>query len=110
MVGAVEEWTLQDNGGLMVPDPKNPGMTKPGGSMEGHPFHLHETSFEVIEIDGKAVPADEITIQDTVWIPHGSKVKIRMRFEENAVGKSVMHCHIIPHEDSGMMLNTLVGK
>ena len=77
--------------------------------MEGHPFHLHETSFEVIEIAGKAVPTAEIRLQDTIWVPHGESVKIRLRFEDNAIGKSVLHCHLLPHEDSGMMLNTLVS-
>lgn len=99
-VGAIEEWTIKDNHQLAMMH----------GSMEGHPFHLHETSFEVIEINGEKVPADEITIQDTVWVPHMGSVKIRLRFAENAVGKSVTHCHIIPHEDSGMMLNILVER
>ena len=76
--------------------------------MEGHPFHLHETSFEVIKIDGVAV--DQVTLQDTVWVPHGKSVTIRMHIKENAVGKSVLHCHIIPHEESGMMMNTLVSR
>jgi FtsP/CotA-like multicopper oxidase with cupredoxin domain len=101
---SVEEWTIQDNSMLI-----NPKTMKPAGSMEGHPFHLHETSFEVIEIDGKAVPAAEIRLQDTIWVPHGQAVKIRLRFENNAIGKSVLHCHLLPHEDSGMMLNTLVS-
>lgn len=98
-VGAIEEWTIEDNSHLSK-----------SGSAEGHPFHLHETSFEVIERNGTKLPAEEITIQDTVWVPHMESVKIRLRFGENAVGKSVMHCHIIPHEDSGMMMNTLIVR
>jgi FtsP/CotA-like multicopper oxidase with cupredoxin domain len=102
--GDIEEWTIIDNGHL---GNTPPGMSGPG-SQEGHPFHLHETSFEVIKIDDVSVPLEERTIQDTVWVPHGKSVTIRMRFRENAVGKSVTHCHIIPHEDSGMMMNILV--
>lgn len=97
-VGDVEEWTITDNHHL--------GTT---GSQEGHPFHLHETSFEVIRYNDKDVPTDEITVQDTVWIPHGETVTIRLQFRDNAIGKSVMHCHILPHEDCGMMMNTLVA-
>jgi len=96
-VGVIEEWTIQDNHKLS------------GGSTEGHPFHLHAVSFEVIKRNGAAVSREEITIQDTVWVPHMESVTIRLRFRENAVGKAVMHCHILPHEDSGMMLNTLVS-
>lgn len=99
-VGTIEEWTIQDNS--MV--------TMMHGSQEGHPFHLHETSFEVIEVNGKKLSSDEITIQDTVWVPHMQSVKIRLRFAENAVGKSVTHCHIIPHEECGMMMNTRVVR
>jgi suppressor of ftsI len=89
---SVEEWHLS------VPDATH------GGS-EGHPFHLHVNSFEVISIDGKMLPAG--TIQDTIWIPQNSKVVIRIRFRE-WTGKAVYHCHILPHEDTGMMQNFLI--
>jgi FtsP/CotA-like multicopper oxidase with cupredoxin domain len=73
--------------------------------MEGHPFHLHTNSFEVISING--VPVEPGTIQDTVWVPHMQKVVIRVKFEE-WTGKDVFHCHILPHEDTGMMQNLLI--
>jgi FtsP/CotA-like multicopper oxidase with cupredoxin domain len=88
----VEEWHLS------VPDAMH------GGS-EGHPFHIHVNSFEVISIDGKDQPPG--TIQDTIWIGAGSTVVIRMKFRE-WTGKSVFHCHILPHEDTGMMQNFLI--
>jgi suppressor of ftsI len=91
----VEEWTIHDNGHHM------------GGSSEGHPFHLHTNSFEVISIGGQAVEPG--TIQDTVWVPHLTEVVIRVKFKE-WVGKDVFHCHIIPHEDAGMMQNVLLKK
>jgi len=46
-------------------------------------------------------------IADTVWVPLGSTVVIRSRFKEYR-GKSVFHCHILPHEDTGMMANFLI--
>jgi FtsP/CotA-like multicopper oxidase with cupredoxin domain len=91
-VDTAEEWHLS------VPDAMH------GGS-EGHPFHIHVNSFEVISIDGKAQPPG--TIQDTIWIGAGSEVVIRMKFRQ-WTGKSVFHCHILPHEDTGMMQNFLI--
>jgi len=93
-VGGVEEWRL------VVGDSQH------GGS-EGHPFHIHVNSFEVISVNGKLLEPG--TIKDTVWIPAESTVVIRMRFKEY-VGKSVFHCHILPHEDTGMMQNFLIKK
>lgn len=93
-VGAVEEWTLR------VP---NAGH----GGTEGHPFHIHDNSFEVVSVGGVAQPPG--TIHDTIWIGKNSDVVIRMRFREWS-GKSVFHCHIVNHEDTGMMKNFLIKK
>lgn len=75
------------------------------GGGEGHPFHIHVNSFEVISINGEAQPPG--LIQDTIWVPSNSTVVIRMRFKDY-VGKAVYHCHILPHEDTGMMQNFLI--
>jgi suppressor of ftsI len=93
-VNAVEEWRL------VVGDSQH-------GGTEGHPFHIHVNSFEVISVNGKLLEPG--TIKDTVWIPAESTVVIRMRFKE-FVGKSVFHCHILPHEDTGMMQNFLIKR
>ena len=61
--------------------------------------------FEVISIGGVTQPPG--TIQDTVWVPVGKPVVIRMRFRQ-FTGKSVFHCHILPHEDTGMMQNFII--
>jgi len=95
-LGAVEEWTIDDDQHL------HPGES---GSNEGHPFHLHTNSFEVISIGDTLVEPG--TIQDTVWVPHATKVVIRVKFKE-WTGKDVFHCHILPHEDTGMMQNLLI--
>lgn len=39
---------------------------------------------------------------DTVWVPAGARVVTRIRFDAFP-GRSVFHCHILPHEDLGMM-------
>ena len=64
-----------------------------------HPFHIHAWAFQVIDRgDGKPDPG----WKDTVAIPVGSKVRIRINFADFG-GKSVYHCHILDHEDTGMM-------
>jgi len=73
---------------------------------EGHPFHIHVNSFQVIEVNGQAVNPPRI--MDTVWVPKGGTVKVRMRFKEFS-GKSVYHCHILIHEDTGMMQNFMIN-
>lgn len=92
-IGTAEEWTLH------VPDMSH-------GGVEGHPFHIHTNSFEVISING--VEQEPGTIQDTIWVPRNSEVVIRIRFKE-WTGKAVYHCHILPHEDTGMMQNIMLA-
>ena len=89
---AVEEWRL------VVGDSQH-------GGTAGHPFHIHVNSFEVISVNGKLLEPG--TIKDTIWIPAESTVVIRMRFKQ-FIGKTVFHCHILPHEDTGMMQNLLI--
>ena len=91
-LGTVEEWHIQVLGSHH-------------GGTEGHPFHVHVNHFEVISING--APVDFAPVADTVWVPLKSEVVIRMRFKE-FTGKSVLHCHILPHEDTGMMENFLI--
>lgn len=100
--GQVEEWTLTNVSG------------------NDHVFHIHQLDFAVIEVDG--IPIDTsgqgtypyISLRDTINIPAKnpvtgkSVVKIKFRvtpFE----GKYVFHCHILPHEDGGMMMSVISG-
>lgn len=77
-LGAAEEWLLHN-------------------TSEGvHPYHIHVNAFQVIEADGTK------TWRDTVVIPPKSTVRIRSRFERFS-GDFVTHCHILIHEDKGMM-------
>ena len=64
-----------------------------------HPFHIHVNWFQVTQINGVDV---EPRWQDTVAIPKGGTVTIRHRFQRFS-GKIVLHCHILAHEDLGMM-------
>jgi FtsP/CotA-like multicopper oxidase with cupredoxin domain len=65
-----------------------------------HPFHLHGFQFQVIDRDG--VPEPFRSWKDTVNVPKHSMVRIVVRFADYA-GKWMYHCHILDHEDHGMM-------
>ena len=65
-----------------------------------HPFHLHGFQFQVIDRDG--VPEPFRSWKDTVNVPKHSVVRFIVRFSDFA-GKWMYHCHILDHEDHGMM-------
>jgi bilirubin oxidase len=65
-----------------------------------HPFHLHGFQFQVIDRDG--VPEPFRSWKDTVNVPKHQTVRFIVRYE-NYPGKWMFHCHILDHEDHGMM-------
>jgi FtsP/CotA-like multicopper oxidase with cupredoxin domain len=65
-------------------------------NVAGHPFHIHVNPFEVIE------PSGERYWKDTLFVDAGTTVKLRTRYE-TFDGDFVLHCHILDHEDQGMM-------
>ncbi|MEM7130269.1 MAG: multicopper oxidase domain-containing protein [Chloroflexota bacterium] len=74
-----------------------------------HPFHIHQNPFWVISVEIPDENGDLHNIleeprwQDVVWIPrNGGRVVFRSRFPDY-VGRYVNHCHILLHEDNGMM-------
>jgi FtsP/CotA-like multicopper oxidase with cupredoxin domain len=84
-LNTVEDWILtNDNNG------------------PAHPFHIHINPFQVLEINGKPASEGSPIWQDVIAIPSGGSVKIRHRFAD-FTGIYVMHCHILAHEDRGMM-------
>lgn len=66
-----------------------------------HPFHIHGTQFQVISIDGKEPPQNLSGLKDTISLKPGQKAKIAVKFPEKGV--YMFHCHILEHEDNGMM-------
>jgi FtsP/CotA-like multicopper oxidase with cupredoxin domain len=64
-----------------------------------HPFHLHVWPFQVLD-GGDGTPT--LTWKDTVNVPAGGHVRLRVAFRGPA-GRTVYHCHILDHEDLGMM-------
>lgn len=70
-----------------------------------HPFHIHGSAFQVISRNGQ--PESLLAWRDTVLVKRGETVRIRIRFRDFA-GKTVYHCHILDHEDLGMMGNLMI--
>jgi peroxiredoxin len=69
----------------------------------GHPFHIHVNPFEQLIRDNSGTVVDHIW-RDTLFVERQTTAAIRMRFKDH-VGKTVLHCHILDHEDQGMMEN-----
>jgi FtsP/CotA-like multicopper oxidase with cupredoxin domain len=65
-----------------------------------HPFHLHGFQFQVLDRNG--VPEPFRAWKDTVNVPGHESARIIVRYE-NYPGKWMFHCHILTHEDNGMM-------
>ncbi len=94
-VGAIEDWTVENR------------------ALETHAFHIHQIHFRVLEVDGK--PAANTDLRDTIEIPYWDgkgpypSVKLRMDFSDpSTAGTFLFHCHILLHEDLGMMHKILV--
>ncbi len=89
--GDVEDWIIENR------------------SNELHAFHIHQIHFLVMDWAGMSV--DEPFLRDTVNVPYFKdsmlkypSVRLRMDFRDpNTVGTFVYHCHLMEHEDGGMM-------
>jgi len=89
--GTVEDWIIENR------------------SSELHAFHIHQLHFLLLDYMGK--PVNENFLRDTVNVPYYNgrslsypSVRLRMDFRDpNMVGTFVYHCHLLEHEDKGMM-------
>lgn len=86
--GEVEIWEISTNRSMMM------------GSA-GHPFHIHGTQFQVLSRNGEEPYLNEKGWKDTIFVHAGETVKIIVRF--NYKGVFMYHCHILEHEEAGMM-------
>jgi FtsP/CotA-like multicopper oxidase with cupredoxin domain len=68
-----------------------------------HPFHLHGTQFQVTEREknGSNTKAPYLAWKDTVNVAKAETVRFKVR--QNMKGQRMYHCHILEHEDQGMM-------
>lgn len=83
-LGTVEEWEIANV----------------DADMMDHPFHIHAAAFQVVSRDGKPEPYS--AWKDTVLLRGGETIRIRIHFKDFP-SKSVYHCHILDHEELGMM-------
>ena len=89
--GEVEDWIIENR------------------TTELHAFHIHQIHFELMDWSG--MPVNEPFLRDTVNVPYYNgralqypSVRLRMDFRDpNTVGTFVYHCHLLEHEDGGMM-------
>jgi FtsP/CotA-like multicopper oxidase with cupredoxin domain len=88
-VGTVEQWTIVNH------------------TDETHPFHIHTYQMQLISTNG--VPDGFNGYQDEVVLPRRGYVVVRIRFARYT-GITVFHCHILAHEDAGMMANIEVTR
>ncbi|MFB2878763.1 multicopper oxidase domain-containing protein [Floridanema aerugineum] len=125
MLGTTEVWSMKNTSGQSDPN-LPPQINLP--LLEWHPFHIHQNDFTVLEING--IPVSQLksayldgVLSDTIGLPptykpntptpenpygepmrdgETSEVKVVMEFEDFP-GSYVNHCHILFHEDAGMM-------
>jgi FtsP/CotA-like multicopper oxidase with cupredoxin domain len=99
MVGAgtTEEWVIEN------------------WTNELHTFHIHQLHFRVLDVDGQPVAAPPLL--DVVEVPYATatgfhskdgpvrpgRIRIRMTFPASLAGDIPFHCHLVDHEDNGMM-------
>jgi FtsP/CotA-like multicopper oxidase with cupredoxin domain len=81
-LGSVEDWRIINQAGM------------------DHPFHVHTNAFQVISYNG--TPPDFPVWRDVINVKAYEYVDLRMAFADFP-GKTVYHCHILDHEDQGMM-------
>ncbi|MFN8674882.1 MAG: multicopper oxidase family protein [Thermomicrobiales bacterium] len=81
-LNAVEEWTIVND------------------DVSDHIFHIHTNPFQVTQVNGEAL-ATPVWL-DTVTVPRQGSVTYRTRFLD-FTGKLVLHCHMMNHEELGMM-------
>ncbi|MFD6873492.1 MULTISPECIES: multicopper oxidase family protein [unclassified Streptomyces] len=85
--GTSEVWTVRNEDGMP------------------HNFHVHDVRFRVLDVNGEAPPPSLRGPKDTVFVPSGTTVRLAMRFDGAADPDApyMYHCHLLYHEDKGMM-------
>ena len=87
-LGTTEIWEITNKSTMMMSMP--------------HSMHLHDVQFQILDRDGRRPPAHETGRKDTVLIQPGETVRIITRFRDYK-GVYMYHCHLLEHEDDGMM-------
>ncbi|MFC5804571.1 multicopper oxidase family protein [Streptomyces formicae] len=91
--GAREIWEVRNNG-------------------KAHNFHVHGADFRILDRAGQPPQRYETGPKDTVFVPPNSNVRLAVNFTRytDPTGPYMYHCHILRHEDKGMMGQFVVVK
>lgn len=91
--GQYERWVISGEGDMML-----------------HPFHIHGTQFRILSENGKPPAAHRAGWKDTVWVEN-ARSEVLVRFDHAAAASEayMAHCHLLEHEDTGMMLGFTVA-
>jgi len=86
-MGDIEIWEIQNDGPMI------------------HPFHIHNTQFRILDRNDQPPAANEKGLKDTVVVDPGETVRLLVKFEHYSDPEQpyMYHCHILEHEDAGMM-------
>ena len=84
MLGTVETWQLHNR------------------TATAHMIHMHSTDWYMLERDGKRPPRYERALKETFLLDPGERVLVAAHFTD-FLGKYVIHCHMLDHEDHGLM-------
>ena len=87
-LGATEIWEIENGSAMMMRLP--------------HSMHLHDVQFQILDRNGRKPALHEQGRKDTVLVPPGERVRIISRFDDYT-GIYMYHCHLLEHEDNGMM-------
>ena len=74
-----------------------------------HPFHAHAIQYQILDRNGVPATGTDLGWKDTFLVQPGETVRIIGKFEAVNVGDYMYHCHILEHEDAGMMGYFRVG-
>ena len=74
-----------------------------------HYIHLHEEQWHTISRDGKPPPKWERGLEDTWRLDPGESVVVAAKFTDHT-GVFMIHCHMLDHEDDGMMTTLYVNQ
>uniref|UniRef100_UPI002F35CB50 multicopper oxidase domain-containing protein n=1 Tax=Rhodococcus sp. H36-A4 TaxID=3004353 RepID=UPI002F35CB50 len=70
-----------------------------------HNFHVHDAQFQIVDINGTPPPPELDGWKDTVYTPPGQQLRLVLRFSRytDPTAPYMYHCHMLMHEDQGMM-------
>lgn len=91
-LGDTEIWDIENRDGMMS---------------QPHSFHVHQVQFRILDINGEPPPRQLDGWKDTVLLWPGDRVRIIARYDSYK-GLYMYHCHLLEHEDNGMMGQFLI--